>query len=138
MLVPNHVSFIDGFLLIASLDRPIRFVVDEHYAEMPILKPFMKLLGVIPISSQGGLRVVLHALREAGAALDRGEIVCLFPEGQITRTGTLLPFRRGFERIMKGRSAPIVPVHLDRIWGSLFSFNRGNFSRKCRNGFPIP
>lgn len=138
LLVPNHVSFIDGFLLIASLDRPIRFVVDSHYAELPILKPFMKLLGVIPISSQGGLRVVLHALREAGAALDRGEIVCIFPEGQVTRTGTLLPFRRGFERIMKGRSAPIVPVHLDRIWGSLFSFNRGKFLSKMPERIPYP
>ena len=138
LLVPNQVSFIDGFLLIASLDRPIRFVVNAHYAELPILKPFMKLLGVIPISSQGGLRVVLHALREAAAALDRGEIVCLFPEGQITRTGTLLPFRRGFERIMKGRSALIVPVHLDRIWGSIFSFNRGKFLSKMPERIPYP
>lgn len=138
LLVPNHISFIDAFLLIASLDRPIRFVVDTHYAELPILKPFMKLLNVIPIPSQGGLRVVLRVLREAGAALDKGEIVCIFPEGQITRTGTLLPFRRGFERIMKGRSAPIVPVHLDRIWGSIFSFNRGKFLSKIPERIPYP
>ncbi|MDP1769909.1 MAG: acyl-[ACP]--phospholipid O-acyltransferase [Nitrospirota bacterium] len=138
LLVPNHVSFIDGFLLIASLDRPVRFIVDEQYANQRLFKPFMTLLGVIPISSHGGLRVILRALRAAGDAIDKGEIVCLFPEGQITRTGTLLPFRRGFERIMKGKTAPIIPVHLDRVWGSIFSFNHGRFLSKIPDQIPYP
>ncbi|HXH86242.1 MAG TPA: AMP-binding protein, partial [Nitrospira sp.] len=117
---------------------PIRFVVDDHYANQALFKPFMKMLGVIPISSHGGLRVILRALRDAGAALDNGEIVCIFPEGQITRTGTLLPFRRGFERITKGRSTPIVPVHLDRVWGSIFSFEGGRFLTKVPERLPYP
>jgi acyl-[acyl-carrier-protein]-phospholipid O-acyltransferase/long-chain-fatty-acid--[acyl-carrier-protein] ligase len=98
----------------------------------------MKLLGVIPISSHGGLRVVLRALRDAGTALDNGDIVCIFPEGQITRTGTLLPFRRGFERIVKGRQVPVIPVHLDRVWGSIFSFERGRFLTKWPERVPYP
>jgi acyl-[acyl-carrier-protein]-phospholipid O-acyltransferase/long-chain-fatty-acid--[acyl-carrier-protein] ligase len=138
LLVPNHVSFIDGLLLIASLDRHVRFVVDAQYADQPFFRPLMKLFGVIPISSYGGLRVVLRALRDAGVALDKGELVCMFPEGQITRTGTLLPFRRGFERIMKGRSAPIIPVHLDRVWGSIFSFDGGRFFWKLPERLPYP
>ncbi|HET9845960.1 MAG TPA: acyl-[ACP]--phospholipid O-acyltransferase [Nitrospira sp.] len=138
LLVPNHISFVDGLFLIASLDRPVRFVMDEQYAEQPFFKPIMKLFGVIPISPYGGLRVVLRALREAGAAIERGELVCIFPEGQITRTGTLLPFRRGFERIMKGRSAPVIPIHLDRIWGSIFSFERGRFFWKIPERLPYP
>ncbi len=78
------------------------------------------------------------ALRSAGQALDDGEIVCIFPEGQITRTGTLLPFRRGFERIVKGRQVPIIPVHLDRLWGSIFSFEGGRFLRKWPERIPYP
>jgi acyl-[acyl-carrier-protein]-phospholipid O-acyltransferase/long-chain-fatty-acid--[acyl-carrier-protein] ligase len=138
LLVPNHISFVDGFLLMASLDRPIRFVVDVRYAEHPLLKPMAKIMGIIPISSEGSPRMILRALRDAGQALDAGEVVCIFPEGQITRTGTLLPFRRGFERIVKGRSVPIVPVHLDRLWGSIFSFVGGRFLFKWPERVPYP
>ncbi len=138
LLVPNHMSLVDGFLLIASLDRPIRFVVEAAYASHPLFRRLMTLMRVIPISSSGGPRMILKALRNAGQALDEGEIVCIFPEGQITRTGTLLPFRRGFERIVKGRPVPIIPVHLDRVWGSIFSFVGGRFLTKVPDRIPYP
>ncbi len=138
LLVPNHVSFIDGFLLIASLDRPVRFIVDAEYFHHPVLRPFMKALGAIPISSSEGPRVVLRALRDAGRYLDQGELVCIFPEGQITRTGMMLPFRRGFERLLKGRRVPIIPVHLDRVWGSIFSYAGGRFVWKRPERIPYP
>ena len=138
LLVPNHMSLVDGFLLIASLDRPVRFVVDAAYATHPLFKWLMDIMRVIPISSLGGPRIILRALRSAGQALDDGEIVCIFPEGQITRTGTLLPFRRGFERIVKGRTVPIIPVHLDRVWGSIASFVKGRFIWKLPEQIPYP
>ncbi|MEO5954337.1 MAG: acyl-[ACP]--phospholipid O-acyltransferase [Nitrospiraceae bacterium] len=138
LLVPNHMSFVDGFLLMAAVDRPIRFVVDAAYATHPLFKRLMTAMNVIPISSAGSPRVILQALRSAGQALDDGEIVCIFPEGQITRTGTLLPFRRGFERIAKGRTVPVIPVHLDRIWGSIFSFTNGRFVAKWPERVPYP
>ena len=138
LLVPNHMSFVDGFLLMASIDRPIRFVVDAAYATHPLFKWLMTAMKVIPITSAGDTRMILRALRSAGQALDDGEIVCIFPEGQITRTGTLLPFRRGFERIVKGRQVPVIPVHLDRVWGSIFSFEGGRFFTKWPDRIPYP
>ena len=138
LLVPNHMSFVDGFLLMASVDRPIRFVVDAAYATHPLFTWVMTAMKVIPITSAGDIRLILRALRSAGQALDDGEIVCIFPEGQITRTGTLLPFRRGFERIVKGRQVPVIPVHLDRLWGSIFSFEGGRFLKKWPERIPYP
>ena len=138
LLLPNHVSFVDGLFLIASIDRPIRFLVDRRYYEMPLLRWTADVMGVIPISAGGSPREILHALREAGRRLDEGEVVCVFPEGQITRTGGLLSFRQGFERIVKGRDVPVIPVHLDRVWGSIFSFIGGKFLTKRPDRIPYP
>ena len=109
LLLPNHVSFIDGLLLLASVDRPIRYIVDQQYYEHPLFNWLARTMGAIPISSKGSPKEILYALREAGRRLDAGELVCLFPEGQITRTGSLLSFRQGFERILKGRENSCYP-----------------------------
>jgi acyl-[acyl-carrier-protein]-phospholipid O-acyltransferase/long-chain-fatty-acid--[acyl-carrier-protein] ligase len=114
----------------------VRFLVDSDYFYNPLLRPFVKALGAIPISSSGGPRVVMRALKDAGNRLDEGEIVCIFPEGQLTRTGLLNPFRRGMQRIAKGRSTPIIPVHLDRLWGSIFSREGGRYITKLPHRVP--
>ncbi|MBI2194297.1 MAG: MFS transporter [Planctomycetes bacterium] len=138
LLVPNHVSFVDGLFVLASIDRPVRFIVEAGYFYHPVLRPFVKALGAIPISASGGPRMILRALRNAGNYLDQGEVVCIFAEGQITRTGMLLPFRRGLERIVKGRNAEIIPVNLDRVWGSIFSRSQGRFLTKLPEHLPYP
>jgi len=81
---------------------------------------------------------MIQSLREASEAIKRGEVVCIFPEGQITRIGFMLPFQRGFERIMKDVDAPIIPIALDGVWGSIFSFEKGRFLWKFPRQVPYP
>lgn len=138
LLVPNHVSMVDAVLLIASIDRPIRFVMFKGSYDHPLVKPFAKIMQVIPISSQFRPREMIQSLRTATQALKDGEVVCIFPEGQMTRIGQLLPFRRGMERIVKGVDVPIIPVNLGGIWGSIFSFERGRFLWKLPHRIPYP
>jgi acyl-[acyl-carrier-protein]-phospholipid O-acyltransferase / long-chain-fatty-acid--[acyl-carrier-protein] ligase len=136
LLVCNHMSFVDVALLIASTDRPIRFLMYQGIYDRPMIKPFARIGKAIPISSEQHPREMLHSLKTATDALRNDEIVCIFAEGQITRTGQLLPFRRGLERIMKGIEVPIIPVNLDGVWGSIFSFERGRFLWKMPRRIP--
>ena len=127
LLVSNHVSFVDWLLLMAAADRPVRFLIGKEYYESPWLKPFVRVARVIPIPSGVRPREVVFALRRCGDAIRSGDMVCVFAEGGITRTGGLMPFQRGFEKIMRGVDAPIVPVALTGVWGSIFSFAGGKF-----------
>ena len=136
LLVCNHMSFVDVALLVAATDRPIRFLVFQGIYDHPYVKPLAKMVKAIPISSELRPREMLHSLRVASDALRNNEIVCIFAEGQITRTGQMLPFRRGLERIMRDVEVPIVPVNLDGVWGSIFSFERGRFLWKMPHHIP--
>lgn len=138
LLVCNHMSFVDALLLIAATDRPIRFLIFQGIYDLPLVRPWAKMGKAIPISSEQRPRDMIRSLRAASDAIRDGEIVCIFAEGQITRTGQLLPFRRGFERVMKGVDAPIIPVNLDGVWGSIFSFDRGRFLWKMPRKIPYP
>jgi acyl-[acyl-carrier-protein]-phospholipid O-acyltransferase/long-chain-fatty-acid--[acyl-carrier-protein] ligase len=138
LFVCNHLSLVDGLLMLASTDRNVRFMLLKSHYELPWIKPFARMLGVIPISSEQRPRDMLKSLQAASEAIKNGEVVCIFAEGQITRIGQLMPFRRGFERIMKDVDAPIIPVALDGVWGSIFSFEGGRFIWKWPRRFPHP
>jgi len=127
LLVCNHLSLVDALLLGCSTQRHIRFLMFKGLYDRRIIGLFARAARAIPISSELRPREMIRSLRTASEALRNGEIVCIFAEGQMTRIGQLLPFRRGFERIMKNVDAPIIPVHLDGVWGSIFSFERGRF-----------
>ena len=138
LFVCNHLSFMDACFLIAATDRHVRFIMFKGIYEKWWVKPFATALGVIPISGEGRPRELIKSLQTATQSIKDGHIVCIFAEGQITRIGQMLPFRRGMSRIMKGVDAPIVPVHLDNVWGSIFSFESGRFVSKIPHSFPYP
>jgi acyl-[acyl-carrier-protein]-phospholipid O-acyltransferase/long-chain-fatty-acid--[acyl-carrier-protein] ligase len=138
LFVCNHLSFADALLLIASTDRPIRFLMFKDIYESRWIRPFAKILGAIPVSSGQRPRELIHSLQVASDAIRSGGVVCIFAEGQITRLGQLLPFQRGFERIMKDVDAPIIPVALDGVLGSPTSFQRGKMVRRFPEHLPHP
>jgi len=135
LLVCNHLSHVDGALVGSCIQRFVRFLVWKPYYEHWAVNPLLRLLHAIPVS---GGREGLAAIDEARRQLQAGHVVCIFAEGAISRTGNLLPFKRGLERIVSGLDVPIVPVYLDRVWGSVFSFERGRFLWKWPKRIPYP
>src|SRR5262249_47101673 len=114
LLLPNHISFVDAIVLQLACPRRIRFIIEQEFYRNRYLHPFLKIVGCIPITS----RRAKDAMRAAIEKIREGEVVCLFPEGQLSRSGTLLRLRRGYEIIAHQSGAPVVPVWLDRLWGS--------------------
>ena len=136
LLVSNHVSWIDALILLASTRRRVRFVIWAPFLGVPVLRLILRLARVIPIDSRSGPRAIIRSLRAASAALAKGEVVCIFAEGGITRTGFLLPFHRGLEQIVKSSPAPIIPVCVDHVWGSIFSYQGGSVFWKLPKDLP--
>src|SRR6266536_991812 len=134
LLVPNHISWVDALVLQLACPRPIRYVVDQQYYHKPILHPILRALGCIPIS----IRHSHAAVRAAAEKIADGEIVCVFPEGQLERRGVLLRLHRGYELIARHANAQVVPVWLDQLWGSIFSFQGGKFFTKFPKRIPYP
>jgi len=138
LLVSNHVSFGDWVLLTAAAKRPVRYLISREFYESPWLKPFVRVARVIPVPPGIRPHEVALALQCCGNAIRNGEVVCVFAEGGITRTGALQPFQRGFENIMRGLDAPVVPVALTGVWGSVFSFAGGKFFWKWPRQLRLP
>ncbi|MHC5538248.1 1-acyl-sn-glycerol-3-phosphate acyltransferase [Singulisphaera rosea] len=135
LVAANHVTWIDGFVIAASAPRRGRFLINAQYVGWPIVRNLARRVGLIPVPFSGP-RAIRTSITLAREALDRGEAVALFPEAQLTRTGLLGPFYRGLEVILQGReTVPVVPVYLDNLWGSLFSFSGGRFLRKRPEGW---
>ena len=132
LLLPNHISWVDAIVLQLACPRPVRYIIDQEFYHKPLLRPLLRVVGCIPIDT----RHARSAIKAATERLTAGEVVCLFPEGQLTRSGTLLRLRRGYELIAQHANVPVVPVWLDRLWGSIFSYQGGKFFTKLPREIP--
>jgi len=137
LLVCNHMSHVDGFLIGSCVQRFIRFLVYRPYYEHGAFNRLLRMMHAIPISA-GNRREMLASIERARQELVDGHVVCIFVEGSISRTGNLLPFKRGFERMAEGLDVPVIPVYLDRVWGSIFSYKGGKFFWKLPVRVPYP
>jgi acyl-[acyl-carrier-protein]-phospholipid O-acyltransferase/long-chain-fatty-acid--[acyl-carrier-protein] ligase len=134
LLLPNHITWVDSIVLQIACPRPVRFMVSESIYRQRALNWIFRIFNAIPISG----RHAKEAIRAATERIRAGDIVCIFPEGELTRTGTLLRLQRGFEIIARAADAPVVPVWMDRLWGSVFSFQGGRYFRKVPHRIPYP
>jgi acyl-[acyl-carrier-protein]-phospholipid O-acyltransferase/long-chain-fatty-acid--[acyl-carrier-protein] ligase len=138
LLVCNHVSYIDWLFLVAVQRRLIRFVILKGWTKRWGMRHILRWSRTIPIDDEAGPRSILKSLHTASDALKAGELVCIFAEGALTRSGTMLPFHRGMELILKRCPAPIIPVCLDQVWGSIFSYYKGKVIWKWPQEMPYP
>ena len=154
-MVCNHVSFVDAVLLMAASPRPIRFIMDHNIFKVPVLGWLFRLAKAIPIAPRTQDPKAYEAAFDAAAkVLKDGDLLCIFPEGGITRDGNLQEFKGGIMKILErttqqGVAVQVVPMALTHLWGSFFSrverggamvrpFRRGAFSRVGLNvGAPL-
>jgi 1-acyl-sn-glycerol-3-phosphate acyltransferase len=127
LLVCNHVSFMDALVLAASTPRPVRFVMYYKIFNIPVMRWIFKTAKAIPIAgARENPELMQRAFDEVDAVLAEGELVCIFPEGALTKDGNIAPFKSGVERILqraaaRGQVVPVVPMALRNMWGSMWS-----------------
>jgi 1-acyl-sn-glycerol-3-phosphate acyltransferase len=127
LLVSNHISYADAVLVGYTTPRTVRFLMWQPIYEAPVFKCFFRILRAIPIDAASP-KATVRALRAAHAELAGGELVAIFPEGLISRDGDIGTFERGYQRMLEGTDAPIIPMHISGLYGHPFS---------CRGGGPF-
>jgi acyl-[acyl-carrier-protein]-phospholipid O-acyltransferase / long-chain-fatty-acid--[acyl-carrier-protein] ligase len=128
LLVSNHLTYLDAFLIGACLEPVVRFLVWKPYYDHKLLNWGLRIAKAIPVRT--GPHSAARAIGRARGELERGHVLCIFAEGSISRTGELLPFKRGLEAIARGVDAPIIPVHLGGLRESVFGFEGRRSFRK--------
>ena len=127
LLVCNHVSYMDALILSASIPRPVRFVMYYRIFNIPVMSWIFRTAKAIPIAgAREDPALMQRAFDQVDAALAAGELVCIFPEGALTKDGEIAPFKSGVEKILAranqaGRAVPVVPLALQNMWGSMWS-----------------
>ncbi|WP_300450448.1 MFS transporter [Accumulibacter sp.] len=136
VLICNHVSFVDPLVIAAASRRPIRFVMDHRIYRRPLISVVFRHMHAIPIApAKEDPAMMEAAFEEVARALAAGELVAIFPEGRITDTGELYPFRPGVQRIVTRTPVPVIPMALQGLWGSFFSRKDGPaMSKPLRRG----
>lgn len=132
LIISNHVTYADALFLSMVTPRPIRFIVAEEFVAMRFLGWFLELFNCLPISSKKPREAISKSIQ----SLKEGEVVCIFPEGQLTRTGTLCAARRGLEILARKSRAKVIPVYMDGLWGSIFSYSGNRFFSKMPQQVP--
>src|SRR5450830_895480 len=136
VLVCNHVSYVDAIVIMAASPRPIRFVMDHRIFKMPLMGWIFRTAKAIPIApAKEDPFLMEKAFIDIAQALHEGELVCIFPEGKLTRTGQISEFKGGIAKIVERSKVPVIPLALRGLWGHLLSHRNGHlFERAFKAG----
>jgi len=136
LMVCNHVSYVDALIIAGSCRRPVRFVMDSQIFKIPVFSFIFRTAGAVPIASKKkDPEIYEQAFKKIADYLKDGEVVCIFPEGMLTRTGEMNEFRGGVTRILEQTPVPVLPMALSGLWGSMFSFVGGRAITKFPRRF---
>ncbi len=139
ILVCNHVSFYDALIIASVLRRPPRFIMDYRIFQTPLLGFIFRTARAIPIARKEEDPVILEAAYQAiQQALEDGDMICLFPEGALSKDGQMAPFRAGISRILQASPVPVIPIALRGLWGSIASRKGGPAFRHRPRRFRSP
>ena len=139
LLVCNHVSYVDALLIGGAVRRPVRFVMYKPIYDMPLLNFLFRTAKTIPVTTkEQDITAYNKAFELVSHALESGELVCIFPEGQLTRDGRVGPFKSGIEKIIAKNPVPVIPLALRGLWGSLFSHAQGGERFALWRRFRVP
>ena len=126
ILCPNHMTFVDSIVITAASPRPVRFLIAEKCYRHKWVGKFAQIFDAVPVSPKRAKEAIRLAAEEAAA----GNVVCIFPEGQLSRSGATCEVKRGFEMIARKAKCPVVPVYTHGLWGTFTSFSGGRYFRK--------
>ena len=122
----NHLSYMDALILMVAIRRPVRFIMYYKIFQIPVLRYIFKSAGAFPIAGQREDReLFLASFEHVHNAIGKGDLIGIFPEGELTRDGNLGEYKRGIERMLARDPAPVIPVAINNLWGSLFSHSGG-------------
>jgi 1-acyl-sn-glycerol-3-phosphate acyltransferase len=136
ILTCNHVSFVDALIVGGCIKRPVRFVMYYKIFSIPVLNFIFRTARAIPIAGAKEDKAMFdQAFVEMNAAMQAGEVLCIFPEGQITHDGQMNPFKQGVMKVLEKTPVPVVPMALQGLWGSMFSRKGGKAFAKLPRRF---
>lgn len=136
VMAANHVSWLDGFLLPLAAPRPVRMVVYGPNIKGRFLNMLADQWRFVLFDPKP--KSIGRALKTIQTGLAAGDCIGIFCEGGISRTGQIIGFKRGLEWLLERVESPILPVHIDGMWGSLLSFSEGRFFTKRPRGMRRP
>lgn len=126
ILAGNHITYLDWAVLYSQFNVPVRFIMYYKYSKWPIVKWGFAQQKAIPIGSASEGKT--HLTRAFDAVSDRlrdGDVVCIFPEGALTRDGEIQRFRRSIDKMLERDPVTVVPFRLEGLWGTYFSWSGG-------------